>query len=326
MNRTEKNPIQTLLTEEIPEGTHLMQKNPFKEVTLIAYFIEDCVRSLLSQSDIICYFSIPEKLWATPVNEKKIKEILHAIILNSVQAMPDGGTIELGADNTTFFAETAGPIREGNYIKISITCHGNDTPQELLSKSSDPHPSMKKHGNGVELSTAYTIIKENDGYMTVDSQAGTLTTFTIYLPASQKRTSEKRIVAKTIRSGKRRVLVMEDDEITRALVGEMLDRCGYEAEFATGGSQAIKLYKHAKESDRPFDVVIVDLMVPGGMGGKEAIRELLKIDPKAKAIVSSGHRNSALMAEFKKLGFSGVMPKPYSITDLRKTVHDVLNS
>jgi CheY-like chemotaxis protein len=120
--------------------------------------------------------------------------------------------------------------------------------------------------------------------------------------------------------GKRKILVMDDEEMVRDVVKGMLRNLKYDFEPAKDGSEAIEKYKRAMESGKPFDAVIMDLTVPGGMGGKEAIKKLIEIDPKVKAIVSSGNFNDPIMANFRKYGFSGAIAKPYTNNELGQTL------
>ncbi len=215
-------------------------------------------------------------------------------------------------------------LKEGRYVRISIKDQGVGIAEEYLSKIFDTYTTTKQNGSGLGLATCYSIVKKHDGYITIDSELSIGTTFHIYLPASEKElvviedAYEKQIVG----SGK--VLIMDDEEIVRDVAGEMLKSIGYEVEFAVDGEESIDLYKKAKESGQPFDAVIMDLTIPGGMGGKEAIKRLTIIDPEVKAIVSSGYSNDPIMADYKGYGFSGVIVKPYKIKELSEELNKVI--
>jgi CheY-like chemotaxis protein len=127
-------------------------------------------------------------------------------------------------------------------------------------------------------------------------------------------------------AGTGRILLMDDEEDVRQTTGDVLMRLGYTVEFAADGLRAIDLYQEARNTGSPFDAVIMDLTIPGGMGGNEALEKLLAIDPKARVIVSSGYLNDPVMTEYKKYGFSGVVPKPYRIHDLGNTLHAVIRN
>ena len=196
-----------------------------------------------------------------------------------------------------------------------------------LDKIFDPYFSTKKEGSGLGLATSYSIIKKHDGHIAVESELGAGATFHLYLPASEELPADKDKEIITGPKGKKdkgiKVLVVDDEEIIRNITSEMLTSLGYEVDSAEEGNDAIELYKRAKESSKPFDVVIMDLTVAGGLGGKEAIALLLQIDPKAKAIVSSGYSNDPIMSEYKKYGFHGVIAKPYKLAELGAKVYKV---
>ena len=186
----------------------------------------------------------------------------------------------------------------------------------------DPYFTTKQEGSGLGLATTYSIIKKHDGHITVESQLGVGTTFHIYLPASDKAVPEKEETR--LIKGHGRILVMDDEASLRKIVGKMLAMLGYEAEFAKNGAEAVRMVKDAKEAEKPYDAVILDLTIPGGMGGKEAIDKLLEIDPEIKAIVSSGYSDDPVLANFQEYGFKGMMLKPFASQSLSKVLHEVL--
>lgn len=193
-----------------------------------------------------------------------------------------------------------------------------------MDKIFDPYFTTKQKGSGLGLAVAYSIIKNNSGYITATSEVGRGTNFLVYLPATEEGTTAKDGKPAPLCQGRGRVLVMDDEEIVREVLGRMLDRLGYEAEFARDGGGAINLYAEAQKSGRPFAVVILDLTIPGGMGGKETVRELLKIDPQVRALVSSGYSDDQVMADFEKFGFTGIIPKPYRITELSNALCEAI--
>ncbi|HXG64056.1 MAG TPA: ATP-binding protein, partial [Blastocatellia bacterium] len=216
------------------------------------------------------------------------------------------------------------PLPPGRYVKITVRDTGIGIPEEHLDKIFDPYFTTKQTGSGLGLATSYSIIKKHNGHIAVESRPGQGTAFYVYLPASQTQAAPIAQAQGTPRAGKGRVLVMDDEETIRNLAGRILAHLGYEAGLAENGEEAIEMYRQAKRSGRPFDVVIMDLTIPGGMGGKEAIRRLLEIDPGVKAIVSSGYSNDPVMADFRRYGFKGVVTKPYRIADLGEALHDLM--
>lgn len=201
---------------------------------------------------------------------------------------------------------------------------GIGIPQEHLSKIFDPYFTTKQKGNGLGLASAYSIIKSHNGYIGVESELGVGTKFHIYFPASEKEIPAEVDIKERPLGGKERILVMDDDEAVREVTGAVLNHIGYEVEFATDGAEAIELYREAIEENRPFDAVIMDLTIPGGMGGREAIKRLLEIDPEIKAIVSTGYSNDPVLSEYRKYCFSGVVVKPYKIQELSKVFNRII--
>ena len=239
--------------------------------------------------------------------------------------MPEGGVIKVLAENVNVSKSDVLPIGEGKYVKIVIEDNGIGIYEEYLHKIFDPFFTTKQEGSGLGLATTYSIIKKHNGYIDVESDLGKGTIFYIYIPASDREVLElEDLDLKSIKRGTGRVLVMDDEELVRSVAGEMLKMIGYEVEFAINGLEAIEKYRKAKIRGEVFDCVILDLTVPGGMGGEELIKELIKIDSGVKAIVSSGYSNNPIMANYRDYGFSGVVPKPYKIKELSKVLYEVI--
>ena len=237
--------------------------------------------------------------------------------------MPEGGIIEIWAENITLTSENEFSLQPGPYLKISIRDHGVGIHPDHLAKVFDPYFSTKHKGSGLGLTIAYSIIDKHNGRMTVESKLGHGTTFTIYLPASDKPVGQVTDADKRLLTGKGHILVMDDEEFIRDVAIQMLKKMGYEVAAARDGDEAIDMYRQAKTMGKPFDIVIMDLTIPGGMGGKEAIRKLKQFDPDAKAIVSSGYSNDPIMANFSEYGFQGVIKKPYRIQDLSDALQSI---
>ncbi|RKY87781.1 hypothetical protein DRQ09_03920, partial [candidate division KSB1 bacterium] len=298
---------------------------PIKKTANIVELIKDSASFALRGSNVKCNFSIPQNLWTADIDEGQISQVIYNLVINANQAMPNGGTINIKVENTILNNEYPLPLKEGKYIKISVEDNGIGIPEEHLQKIFDPYFTTKEKGSGLGLATCYSIIKRHGGLITVESKPGIGTIFYIYLPASQKEVSEKKSVEKKPLKGNGRILIMDDDEIVRNVIGSMLKHIGYDIEFAKDGNEAIELYKNAKNSGVPFNAVIMDLTIPGGMGGKEAIKKLIKIDPDVKAIVSSGYSNDPIMSSFKEYGFCGVITKPFKIEELNNILNEIIS-
>lgn len=240
--------------------------------------------------------------------------------------MASGGIISVHAHNISVTADDHLPLNNGPYVKISIRDGGVGIPEEHIQKIFDPYFTTKQMGSGLGLATCYSIIKKHEGIITVDSQVGSGSAFHIYLPASVEATALKTdAIEEGLIVGKGKVLVMDDQESVRDVADKMLTHLGYNVELAVDGTEAIGKYKRALENKSPFDAVIMDLTVPGAMGGEEATQELLKLDPNAKAIVSSGYAHGPIMANYRQYGFRDVIVKPYRIDELGKIINKVVN-
>ncbi len=298
---------------------------PIKKVVSISELLKESVEFALAGSNIKCNFSIADNLLPVECDAGQINQVFNNLIINAKESMPKGGTIEIKAENSNILSEQIIDIPEGKYIKISITDSGCGIPRKYLKKIFDPYLTTKPRKSGLGLTTVHSIIKKHYGYIDVESKLGVGTTFHIYLPASDKKIAlDKKEVNKIIR-GKGKILLMDDEEDILRITGEILRYLGYVVEVARDGDSAIELYKKAKESKHPFDVVILDLIVPGKMGGKEAIKKLITIDHEIKAIVSSGYSNDFIMEDFRKHGFSGVMAKPFKVEELSQLIYKLIN-
>ena len=298
---------------------------PVKQTSSIREIIEDSCRFSLSGSNVQCIFSFAEDLKAVEVDAGQIGQVINNLVINAIQAMPEGGTIRVKAENATAGLPDELPSAPGDFIRISIQDQGTGIPQENLSKIFDPYFTTKQKGSGLGLATSFSIIKRHGGYIAVESVIGKGSAFHVYLPATLREPSTGKMPEKTPVAGVGKILVMDDEESVRGVVGEMLKAVGYEYELAKDGAEAVELYKRALDKGRPFDAAIMDLTIPGGLGGKEAVKKLIEIDPKVKAIVASGYFSDPVMADFKAYGFTGVITKPYDLQTLSRTLRTVLS-
>jgi two-component system sensor histidine kinase TtrS len=299
---------------------------PVKKTASLLNIIQESAVFALRGSNVRCELLVPESLWPAEIDEGQISQVVHNLVLNAEQAMPSGGIIDIRAENITFGAEDVLPMKEGKYVKITFADQGIGIPKENIKRIFDPYFTTKDEGSGLGLAATYSIIKNHDGYITVNSEDGVGTTFTVYLPASGNELSKEKAAEDVAVAGTGRVLIMDDEEMVRRVAGEMLNKLGYAVGFARDGAEAIELYKSAKESAQPFDVVIMDLTIPGGMGGIEAMQRLIALNHGIKAIVSSGYSDDQVMSDYRKYGFAGVLIKPYKINQLSESIRKVLTS
>jgi two-component system cell cycle sensor histidine kinase/response regulator CckA len=299
---------------------------PIKNVSPLDGIVKDAATFASRGSNVRCEFSLPADLWPVEVDAGQIRQALNNIVINACEAMPQGGTILIRCCNIIIGRKNVLPLAEGRYAQISVRDEGTGIPKEFLPRVFDPYFTTKQKGSGLGLATAYSIIKRHGGYLSVESKMGAGSTFHLYLPAAAEKQTETVDARAEVGPRKGRILVMDDQTMVREVAGALLQSLGYQVELAADGEDAAARYLAGKESGCPFDAVIMDLTVPGGMGGAEAIKKLLAIDPSVKAIVSSGYANDSVIADFRAHGFKGIILKPYKIKELSNTLRDVLSS
>lgn len=287
--------------------------------------IRNAIHLALMGSGVKCLVDIDRDLAPVEVNQGQLNQVIHNLVSNAREAMQGNGTITVTA-RTTVYEQDCWPVKAGQYVQVSMRDEGIGIPPELQEKIFDPYVTTKerggKKGTGLGLAVCYAIMKNHRGYITVDSRVGKGSTFHIFLPASHKKAVPPYDDDRQELRG--RILVMDDEEIDRVVIGEMLRRIFFDVECAKSGAEALTLFREARSEGRPFDAVIMDLVIPGGMGAKETITRLLEIDPDTKALVTSGYSNDPILANFRDYGFSGALPKPYHIEELDRILHKAL--
>lgn len=292
--------------------------DPVKTITSIETIIKESANFVLHGSNVKCNYDFPEDLWPAEVDSGQVGQVIQNIVINAIQAMPNGGLVDLCCRNFENERGSLLPMQEGKYVEIKITDNGVGIDQELIDKIFDPYMTTKQEGNGLGLSITHSIVKKHGGHIQVDSSPGKGTTFLIFLPASKSPLKiVKNIEVATITyENKGTVMVMDDDEMIRNMSMNILKRTGYDVLLAEDGVRAIDLFKESLDAGKVVDLIIMDLTIPGGMGGKEAVVEIHKMDPKAKVVVSSGYSNDQVMANFGQFGFCASIVKPYQLTEL----------
>lgn len=300
---------------------------PVKKVFSLRQVIVDAASFSIRGSGILCEFSLPEDLWPVHADEGQISQVINNLVINACQAMPNGGSIRISAQNKIRLDIESEGFPPGRYVCFRIEDQGTGIDEEHRQHIFDPYFTTKETGSGLGLATCYSVIRRHNGTITVDSVVGQGTTFTICLPAADEQPEEQPAAPRRIGPAQRRgmkVLLMDDEAQIRTLVVTALKVCGYSVETADDGAQALEKYREALEQQAPFALVIMDLTVPGGMGGRELIAELGALDPQVCAIVSSGYANDPIVAEFERYGFRGVVVKPYRVEELCEVVQNVL--
>lgn len=300
---------------------------PVKNTASIRHFISDTVQFALRGSDVRCVIEIPDDLWVVEVDEGQMSQVIQNLILNADQAMPNGGVITVRAQNIALSSDTYLPLTPGRYVMISVEDQGVGIPPEHLTQIFDPYYTTKQGGTGLGLATTYSIMKRHEGYVTVTSEVGVGTTFHLYLPASTTETIDAPPVHHDeLIAGTGRIIIMDDEPDIRDILGKMLIHLGFDVDQTSEGNELIARYQEAQRRGQRYALAIVDLTIPGGMGGKETVRRLKAIDPEVIALVSSGYSNDPVMAQPEQFGFKGVIVKPYNLSDLSRVLSRVLGT
>ncbi len=300
---------------------------PVKQSVHIISLIKDVVKFDLSGSNILPIFLNEENLFSTNADKGQIQQVFSNLTVNARHAMPSGGHIYINLTNETMTHHPA--LADGKYVKITFKDEGVGIKKENLNRIFEPYFTTRESGSGLGLSTVYSVIAKHDGFVEVDSEENKGTIFSIFLPASTKvELKETKINSPVVKRAVRKklnILIMDDEQVICELLTEMLEILGYESDFANEGNETIKKYKKSLQTNNPYDLVIMDLTIPGGKGGLETVKEILQLNPDAKIVVSSGYGHGKIMSDYKEYGFVDIAPKPYTIDKLEETLHRVLH-
>ncbi len=296
---------------------------PIKQVSNPADLLEEAANLVLSGSSSRAEWCFAPDLRVIEADQDQIHQVFANLFINAAQAMPSGGIIRVGAVNATVQAK--GELAAGEYVKITIADEGVGISEKYLGKIFDPYFTTKQSGSGLGLATSFSIVRNHRGTIEVASEVGTGTTFTLHLPAVDKDLPVKKADDFHPVTGKGRILVLDDEQAVREVIGQMVGVLGFEAAYASDGEEAIGMYLHARASGQGFAAMIADLTIPGGMGGKETVSKLLDIDPQIKVVVSSGYSDDPVMADFRSYGFIAALAKPVRMAQLSKTLTEILS-
>ena len=299
--------------------------DPVRTAVLLPDVVREAAEFALHGTPVRCEFDMAEDVRPADADKGQIGQVVQNLVLNAVQAMPAGGVIRLSLRNDSLAAGAVPPLPAGDYVKLSVADAGKGIAPEHLAHIFEPFFTTKEHGTGLGLATVFSVVQKHRGHVVVESspeRGGT--TFHLWLPVAHVEPAVVVGSASPFDKLHGRVLFMDDEEPIRLMTGSLLERLGLEATLTSDGGEAVKEYVLARLKGQPFDLVIMDLTVPGGMGGAAAMQEILKIDPRACGIVSSGYSSDPVMANYRAHGFRASVPKPYRMADFTRTLREVL--
>src|SRR5438132_1576608 len=304
---------------------------PIKKTASLTRLVQDTVSFCLRGSQSRSECDLEDNLLPSEIDSGQISQVIANLVVNAEQAMPTGGTLHVTCENFRHGSgknATVPDLPSGEFVKITIRDEGVGIPEQNLKRIFDPYFTTKPKGNGLGLATAYSIVKHHKGLITVESEVNKGSTFTLYLPAATHVAVPEETGYAGVKelSGTGRVLIVDDEEAIRTLVEFTLTHLGYKVCSAATALEGVELYRQKLQAGERFDCVILDLTLPGGMGGRDALKLLLEIDPSVNAIVSSGYAMDATMSHYHDFGFRGVITKPYEAAELGRTVREVIES
>ncbi|HUL55144.1 MAG TPA: ATP-binding protein [Opitutaceae bacterium] len=299
--------------------------NPVRKAVELAEIVREATAFALHGSNVRCAFDIAPDLWPANVDKGQIGQVVHNIVINALQAMPDGGSLRIMVCNSAVEPEGMPGLAAGRYLKLSIADTGTGIDPAHLTRIFDPYFTTKAEGTGLGLATVYSIVKKHAGRVEVESAPGRGTTFHVWLPAAEEVPAGKEASASPLAPRSGRVLLMDDEESIRRAAAALLRRLGLETTAISNGADAVREYQAARRDGRPYDLVILDLTVPGGMGGRETMERLRQLDPEVRAVVSSGYSSDPVLAHYRFYGFRSMVGKPYDLEELAKAVGAALD-
>lgn len=292
----------------------------------LAPLLKEAVRFTLHGTSVEPRFIIAKDLWPVEIDSGQINQVINNLVINAVHAMPKGGQVTTTAANLfTDESQPRGPLKPGHYVEVTIQDTGVGIPPSIIDSIFDPYFTTRDEGSGLGLFSCYNILDKHGGWITVESTVDQGSTFTFYLPAQTDAVDETTGTAEII-PGSGYLLVVDDEEDIRTGMAELLKSLNYEVDTAPDGKTALEIYSRQWEAGHPFDLVILDLILPGGMSGIDIVRHLLEINPEVKAVVSSGYANNPIMARYADFGFKGVIIKPFEVEELSMVLSRTLGS
>ncbi|MCD4657388.1 MAG: response regulator [Planctomycetes bacterium] len=297
---------------------------PVKTISSLRELLVDAISFTLRGTNVVSKFSIVKNLWFVNIDATQVNQVISNISLNAIQAMPNGGILTVSAENVTISDDSKFALKPGFYVKLAIKDMGVGIHGEIKDKIFDKFYTTKKNQAGLGLTVAKSIIENHEGIIDFETDENTGSTFTIYLPAIEQSAMIK---SKKTKNDKHvgKILIMDDENTIRNTLKSYLCEIGYVVDCAAEGKEAIRLFTKGIIDEDAFDLLILDLTIPGGLGGKQTLQKLMEIDTNFKSIVTSGYSNDPILYDYKKYGFDNVLLKPYNLDDLEKMVRNLIN-
>ncbi len=303
--------------------------NPVKKTTNLGQIIRETTDFVLHGSSVQCSYDIPTDLWLTDLDPGQMSQVIQNLIINARQAMSAGGQIRIKSSNISTPEAEIFPVLdpESKYIKTTISDDGPGIPADIIKQIFDPYFSTKEKGSGLGLAISHSIISKHGGFIKAGSNSEGGTTFTIYLPVTtgeQSNNSPNTAQSLIKPAAGELIMVMDDEKMIREIAKMILETNGFEVITTKDGAEAIEVYQQYQKAKKTISAIIMDLTIPGGMGGKEAVTKILALNPQARIIASSGYSNDPVMTDFHSYGFCAAITKPYLINDLLLTITEAL--
>jgi two-component system, cell cycle sensor histidine kinase and response regulator CckA len=298
---------------------------PVTRTASVVELVRESTEFILRGARVQPFFDLPDDLWLAEIDSGQISQVIQNLVKNGEQAMPEGGSLVIRVRNVKVTKQKKLPLKGGCYLEFSVRDEGQGIPERNLGRIFDPYFTTKPRGSGLGLAICYSIIKQHQGYLEAESQPGAGAVFRFYLPASSRKVEGESRQQEVSLAGQGRILVMDDNENVKEIAGEMLRHIGYQVDFAADGLEAIKAWIKARRLGNPFAVVLMDLTVRGGMGGREAASKLLELDPDARMVATSGYSTDPVITDYRKYGFSGAVHKPFRMQELSTVLQAALD-
>jgi CheY-like chemotaxis protein len=300
--------------------------DPVRAAVSLPEVVREAAEFARHGSTVRCDVEVSAGLPPAHIDRAQIGRVVHNLVLNATQAMPFGGSVRIGLEPADVAAGELAGLPAGSYVKLTIADNGPGIPPEHLPRIFDPYFSTKSKNSGLGLATVHSIVKKHQGLVTVESTLGRGTTFSLWLPAADGPVAPANPTANAVRGKGVRVLFMDDETTIQRVAVGLLGKLGHEVTAVSDGAAAVREFGAARVAGRPFDVVVLDLTVPGGMGGRAALEVLLRADPEVRAIVSSGYSSDPVLANFRAYGFRAMVAKPFDLGGLAKAIQDVIGA